>query len=1066
MTESTYPQLNVGSQFKPVDSIYENRLRQFIDEGGQYSNLMLPKFYTKARIDTGYEDGAEGYVELRTWAAPGLSKPLFRSVIPSKLNEFKPAHKGDRFGPAWSSHWFEIKIKVPDSWAQYDTVLFKWDSGTEGLLFSSEGTPLQGLTGGGERVEFELPESWRKGEQVFYLEIGCNGMSGSTQDSYELRDADLVVPNLDARALYYDFWMIGDSARELQGAPRHKAREIGNRIMDTFDSEDESSVLKCREIAREFLGPDVDSEKVYAGKMSVYNAVYAIGNCHIDTAWLWDFATSKTKIARSWSTQLRMIDQYPEYVFAASAAQHFKWLKKYYPDLFKKVISYAQKGRFVPVGGSWVENDTNLPSGEGLVRQFLLGQRWFQDLFGFKSDTYWLPDSFGYSSQIPQLSRLAEMPNFLTQKLSWNNINQFPENTFNWVGIDSSQVLVHMPPANTYTADANFGDVKRSISGHHNLYNDQKGLLLYGKGDGGGGPTPSMLERLRRIRGLAENSAGEMPTVESGINVTDFYNLLRKGTDNGKSLPSWRGELYLEFHRGTYTSQAHVKDLMRTSELLMRDLEYLATKASLELDYQYPHKKIDRLWQDICLCQFHDVLPGSCIEKVYHEDVWPMLERVQRIELELISEIKKLFKPGKHILNSFGWERAGIVKMDGSWMQRGYTAVCSKGDTLVPVESSKSVKYRSKVTQVNGTFVLENGRLRATIDSDGVIVALYDILHEREVLDTTNHRGIQYVLLSDTPLSFPAWDTELFSREKFRYVKSGKVEILENGPLVSSLKIEHDLSDDSKLTTIISLDALQSLSERTSLKFDCHIDWHETYKFLKIEVPVSVNNDFASYETQFGITKRPTHFNTSWDVAKFECCCHKFVDYSDFNYGVSILNNNKYGANVHGNLMTLSLMRAPKSPDAHADMGEHSFKFAVFPHSGPLGAQTVRAGWEFNERLGHVGDFGKSIVSISGDDNLIISNIKRGEDDSDLKSEGIYKNLPKKYAGQKTIVLRIYEALGGKAKAKLTVNYPVDKVFKTNILEEEKSEVSVDNNSFIVESRGFEISTYKVILKN
>ncbi|KAG7700170.1 hypothetical protein KL915_000859 [Ogataea haglerorum] len=1063
--ESEYPQLNVGAQFKPVDSIYENRLRQFIDEGGQYSGLMLPKFYTKARLDNGYKEGSEGYIELRTWAAPGLSKPLFKDVIPAKLDEFKPCRKGDRFGPAWSSHWFEVKIKVPAAWSDEELVVLKWDAGGEALVFDAHGLPLQGLTGGGERVEFELPAAWRSTETTFYIEIGCNGMFGSTQDSYELRDADLVMPNLAARALYYDFWMIGDAARELQGAPKHKAREVCNRIMDIFDSDDSESILRCREVAREYLGPDVDSEKVYEGKMSKYNAVYAIGNCHIDTAWLWDFATSKTKIARSWSTQLRLIDKYPEYVFAASAAQHFKWLKKYYPDLFARVKEYVAQGRFIALGGSWVENDTNLPSGEGLARQFLLGQRWFEDLFGIKSNIYWLPDSFGYSSQIPQLCRLAEMPNFLTQKLSWNNINQFPENTFNWVGIDASQVLVHMPPANTYTADANFGDVKRSISGHKNLYNDQKGLLLYGKGDGGGGPNASMLERLRRIRGLAETAAGEMPTVQVGVTVSDFFDKLRSDTANGDKLPSWRGELYLEFHRGTYTSQARVKHLMRTVELLMRDLEYLATKASVELDYAYPHRKIDRLWQDILLCQFHDVLPGSCIEKVYRDDVWPMLERVQRIELEMLAEIKKLFKPGKYILNTFGWDRAAIVRTGSSWMQKGYTAVSSKNGVLVPVESSQAVKYRSKITHRDGVYVMENGRLRATISADGVVTSLYDLVHRREVLDSSKIGGVRYVLYSDTPLSFPAWDTELFSWEKYHFIKATEVKVLETGPLVSSLKVEHEISADSKITTVISLDALQSLSDRTMLRFECHADWHETYKFLKVQVPVSVYNDFASYETQFGITKRPTHFNTTWDIAKFECCCHKFVDYSDYNYGVSILNNNKYGANVHGNTMTLSLLRAPKYPDGNADMGSHAFNYAILPHGGALGMETVRAGWEFNERTSHVGDFGKSIVSVTGDENLVLSNIKRGEDDSGMDSGHIYRNLPKKYVGQKTLVLRLYEALGGRAKATVKINYPVDKVFKTNLLEEEKEEIAVKDDAFEVISRSFEVSTYKVVLK-
>ncbi|GME95975.1 unnamed protein product [Ambrosiozyma monospora] len=508
------------------------------------------------------------------------------------------------------------------------------------MVFREDGLPLQGMTGGNERPEFDFPKSWYDDgeEHVFYIEMGCNGMFGAARPSYQLHRCEVQVINWEARALYYDFWMIGDAARELNGATKYKAKEVANRIMDVFDETDEGSIAKCRAIAREYLGDNVDSDKVFKEEpgMSKYNAVYAVGNCHIDTAWLWDFDTSKTKVARSWSTQLRLIEKYPEYVFAASAGQHFKWLLDYYPDLYKRVKTAVMQGRFIVLGGSWVEHDTNLPCGESLIRQFLLGQRYFQNLFGFKSDIFWLPDSFGYSTQIPQICRLCDMPNFLTQKLSWNNINSFPENSFNWVGIDTSQVLVHMPPANTYTAAANFGDVKRSISGHHNLHNDQKGMLLYGMGDGGGGPTPEMVEKLRRIRGLADNARGEMPTVEVGCTVDDFYKKLREDTDNGAKLPTWRGELYLEYHRGTYTTQAKVKNFMRTVEILIRDLENLATKASVfnKKNYKYPHNEIEALWQDICLCQFHDVLPGSCIEKVYKEDVWPMLTKV--IEKELI----------------------------------------------------------------------------------------------------------------------------------------------------------------------------------------------------------------------------------------------------------------------------------------------------------------------------------------------------------------------------------------------------------------------------------------------
>lgn len=1114
-----YPQLLEIPNFKKIDSIYENRLRQFIDQG-QYSDLNLPKFYNRKRLtlsntSTPSETTNSG-IWLKKWAAPGLSKPLFKDIIPSKLHEFAwcPPGKVIQMSPKWSSFWYEIHIRLDKSW--YDDIknekfprevlTFLWDSETEAMVFDLNGSPLQGLTGDGERTECELPLDWfvKDGagymKTTFYIEVGCNKMFGSGGDTYGLRMCEVVQFNYQAKALYYDFLILSDAARETDGPQKHKAREICNRIMDTFDPNDVESIDTCRLIGFEFLGDNVDSSKVFKEKqLNKYNAVYAIGNCHIDTAWLWDFATTKTKIARSWSSQLRLIEKYPEYVFVASAAQHFKWLIDYYPDLYKKVKKAVEGGRFIPLGGSWVENDTNLPSGEGLVRQFLLGQRYFTNLFGKKSDIFWLPDSFGYSSQLPQICRLCEIPKFLTQKLSWNNINVFPQSSFNWVGIDNSQVMVHMPPDNTYTADANFGDVKRSTLDHKNLYDDQKGMLLYGKGDGGGGPTPQMVEKLRRCRGFANNAGGQFPQVEMGPTVDDFYNELSKDTTNGKRLPTWRGELYLEYHRGTYTTQAKVKHYMRTSELLMHNVELFSTYASIlkKNDFKYPLSKIESLWETICLCQFHDVLPGSCINKVYEEDVWPMLEKVVKEETELLN--KSLSKLGlstkkdedhKHLvkLSSLPWNKTSIEivqNLPNSLLSiaqetiRGDYFIKFSGSTVLKPVTNK-IKYPSKIQKLDdGLYVLENSKLKAIINSDGIIVKLFDLVNDRQLINNTTVKGgNQYVMFSDTPLNFPAWDTELYSVDKFKYVsKSSKCTIKMNGPLVSALEVVHDLSSTSKITTLISLDGINDLNETSAIKFKCDVTWNENYQFLKVQFPVNISSDFANYETQFGITKRPTHFNTTWDTAKFECCMHKFVDFSDFNYGVSILNNNKYGGSVHGNVITLSLLRAPKYPDEKADIGSHTFEYAIFPHVGTLSHETVRAGWEFNERMPselYVSASKKDsiselneVVQIEGDKNIILSNIKRGEDDSDADYEGgLMKDLPKKFVGSQTLVLRVYESLGGSSNASIKIGLPIKKVFKTNLLEEEIEELPISaNKSFKVQLRSFEIATYKVILE-
>ena len=395
--------------------------------------------------------------------------------------------------------------------------------------------------------------------------------------------------------------------------------------MDTFIAGNGSSeaIKHCRKIAKTYLGDDIDSAQVYKSDHDAI--VTAIGHCHIDTCWLWPWAETKRKVARSWSNQCDLMDRYPELRFACSQAQQYKWLEQYYPSLYDRVKEKVKQGTFNPIGGSWVEHDTNMPSGESLIRQFLYGQRFFESHFGRRCTTFWLPDTFGYSTQLPQLCRLAGMTRFLTQKLSWNNINKFPHTTFNWVALDGSQIICHMPPSETYTAEANWGDVKRSITHHKSLDQDKTSLLVFGKGDGGGGPTFGHLEKLRRCRGMSDR-IGRLPRVNMGDTVDRFFSKLEKKAVEGTEYVTWYGELYFELHRGTYTTQANNKRNNRKSELMMREIEYLTTLASLkngasgrEQAYAYPKKDIDFMWEAILLCQFHDCLPGSSIEMCYDD---------------------------------------------------------------------------------------------------------------------------------------------------------------------------------------------------------------------------------------------------------------------------------------------------------------------------------------------------------------------------------------------------------------------------------------------------------------
>ena len=646
--KTDYPALAPKPVGQYISNIYKDRINQFY-AGGQYQGQNL-----RAMMNEAVASG-EPHVKLWVWDAPGQSRPSFEEAV---SHEFTKTSVGKFFGPSWTTHWFKVVLTVPQDLADKRLLELHWDANNEGLVWTEDGKPLQGLTGGGERIEWIIPDSFRDGkEHTIYIEMACNGMFGNAPggDSiqppdpnkfFRLDKAEIVAVNPDARQLYIDIWIIGDAAREFPADSweQHKALNVCNKIIETFELGNKDSLKKCREIAEEYIGPHVNSAKVYdSGKQP---RVFGIGHCHIDSCWLWPFAETKRKVARSWSSQCDLMDRYPELNFACSQAQQYKWLKELYPYAFERVKKKVAEGRFHPIGGSWVEHDTNMPSGESLVRQFLYGQRFYESNFGKRCQTFWLPDTFGYSSQLPQICRLAGMNRFLTQKLSWNNINKFPHTTFNWVALDGSQVICHMPPAETYTAEAHFGDVKRSMSQHKSLDQDDTSLLVFGKGDGGGGPTWQHVEKLRRCRGISDN-VGLLPRVHMGNSVDDFFDNLERKADK---FVTWYGELYFELHRGTYTTQANNKYNNRKSEFVLRDLELLATIASIkDKEYKYPKKEFDDMWEAVLLCQFHDCLPGSSIEMAYDESDEVRLITASELKRYVLTAVIAVLCPGVQV---------------------------------------------------------------------------------------------------------------------------------------------------------------------------------------------------------------------------------------------------------------------------------------------------------------------------------------------------------------------------------------------------------------------------------
>lgn len=801
------------------------------------------------------------------------------------------------------------------------------------------------------------------------------------------------------------------------------------------------------------------------------------------------------------------MDLYPEHRFTCSSAQQYKWLEKYYPKTFERVRQKVHEGKFQYIGGSWVEHDTNVPSGEGLSRQFLLGQRFFQSRFGARCQTFWLPDTFGYSAQLPQLCRLAGMTRFFTQKLSWNNINTFPHTTFNWISLDGSQVLCHMPPSETYTAEAHFGDVKRSMEKHKSLDQDNTSLLVFGKGDGGGGPTMEQIEKLRRCRGMSDKT-GLLPRVctelsnamiftnlvqvHMGNSVDDFFDRLEKKEAGGDKFVTWYGELYFELHRGTYTTQSNNKKSNRRAEIMMRDLEMLATYASIRVPtFTYPKQDIDDMWEDICLMHFHDCLPGTCIEMVYRD--------TDRLYATLFKKGKDIIKRATDalgltntpdagtqavVMNTHGWKRTEVIKVPRQVAAANYSQAADN-DTVYAVAECDAYGLGSPATVLSSgaavtakkaddsSYVIQNDLLKATV-SNGIVTSLIFLPQNREVIPKGRKAG-QLVMFDDQPLYWQAWDVEVYHTETRKELNPGSVSILEAGPVRAALLVETQISENSWIKTTISLEAAIG-GAGTYLAFDSEIEWRETMKFLKVEFPVDVVNTEATYETQYGAIRRPTHYNTTWDMAKFEVCCHKWADLSEHGFGVSILNDCKYGFATAGNTMRLSLIRSPKAPDGNADMGRHSFRYAMYPHSGAVGESTVHTASDFNNPLqvyhsrygadtARAQDF-LNTVSVQKESSIILDVVKRGEDDEAISVGG----LPIRKGS--SIILRMYESLGGRASTVLRTKLPVKAVYKTNILEDDLeeikfSEIEINGTAYheiCVSLRAFEVQTIRLQL--
>jgi alpha-mannosidase len=891
--------------------------------------------------------------------------------------DYRAAELGERFGPLWATYWFRLRATVPEGWrgARVDLL---WQSESEATLWD-DGRVVVGLNP--HHAEATLADSAEPGEVTRQVELACNGLFGRQDRQVELTRCELGRFDAAAWKRAFDFEVL----RALEAHPmtdRTLAGELRMRL-EEFADDGDAAVL---------------DELLAQRNGSVAHELFAAGHAHIDTAWLWPLAETYRKTLRTFSTAVRYMDEYPEYRFVCSQAQQYAWIKERNPDLWERICAKVDAGQFVPVGGTWIEPDFNIPSGESLVRQLLHGQRFFEQELGRRCTEFWAPDAFGYTGQLPQLIRGAGMTRFLTQKLSWNRFNRPDETTFVWQGDDGSEVLGHFPPEDTYNSMADVAALLKAANDSQSLAHSQTSLLVYGYGDGGGGPTRGMLETLRRARDLQ----GLPRTHLAGAD--EFFAAL-------EAEPSVRpvvvGELYLEYHRGTYTSQAFVKRGNRRAEQGLHDAEFLAVARG----DAYPRAELERLWRLLLLQQFHDILPGSSITLVYDD--------ARRDFAELEQGIAALIGGGDTLVNTTPFARRELV--DGTIVE------------AAPFAAAREVEADDDV-RVEG-LTLENRYLRVTLSPAGTVES---VLHKATGRETLALPGNRLELYDDDPVAADAWDIDPYTLHTGRDAPPAESFDVRTRPLRAEVTFERRLGEASRLTQVVRLDAG---SER--LEFHTTVDWYESHTLLKARFPLAVRARNATYETAFGYAERPTHYSTSFDRARYEVPGHRFVDLSEHGFGAALLTDSKYGYSCHEGVLSVSLLRSPKSPDPEADMGLHEFAYALVPHAGDWrDAGVLAQAVAFNAPLRYTAfELEGSFAAVDG--ALVLDTIKRAEDSD-------------------AIVLRLYEPYGGRGVARVRLAVPCGAARRTNLLEDGGEELQVADGEIVVPFRPHEVITLNV----
>ncbi len=964
-------------------------------------------------------------------------------------------------------------FKCPADWADAPLALYLplGEPGSfshpEALIYI-DGVPLAGTDR--HHQEVMLPPEYADGADHRLVLHGWSGNKNQQGDEARLYMRPCELVQIDP--LTRDFVALARTAVDVAGhlgehdLTRSKlltALDEAFKLLDTrepFGSDFYHSVPDALDSLRSGIAEAGQSMDV---------SIAAAGHAHIDVAWLWTLGQTRRKSERTFHTVIHLMKQFPNYKFTQSQPQLYDYIRQDHPALFESIKAQVAADRWEPIGGMWVEADCNLSGSEALVRQFLLGRHFFREHFGEgkESPILWLPDVFGYAWALPQIIKKAGLDYFMTIKIAWNQYNRFPFDSFWWQGLDGTRVLTHFSPTpengvgtkSTYNAAVRPHDGLETWANF--LQNDvQTDLLMsFGYGDGGGGPTREMLENIGNL--------ADFPGVPR-MRHDKVINFFRKMDDEiGERLPTWNGELYLEYHRGTYTGQARNKLANRRSELSLHDLEFLAVLAAAVDDrYTYPANAINAAWETVCLNQFHDILPGSSIHDVYVElqaQYAEVAESVATLRETALEAVAGQMAGDVLLINPVSFARNDLALWPDALPENQHLETAqgiplpvqtTAEGTLIDVDSlppysvtALSLAEGAPTAAQTGLTAseqsLENDFLRLELTPEGDIARIYDKPQDRELLPP-GALANQFQAFEDRPMRFDAWDIDIYYDDRmWLSAAASRIELVESGPLRATIEVERQILN-SPYTQRISL-----FHNSPEIRVETVIEWNERHILLKTAFPVDILAPTATYDIQWGNVERPTHRNTSWDWARFETCAHKWVDLSEADYGVSLLNDCKYGHDIHDNVIRLSLLTSAAEPDPQADLGQHRFSYSLLPHAGTWRDGTIPAAYALNEPIIVAQGSGQSGISQrqlcwTDSDHVVIETVKRAEN-----GEGI--------------IVRLYENQRKRGTVTLETGIDLASAILTNLIEDDEQEIPVDGRRVSFAIKPYEIVTLRLL---